>query len=200
MKAARIYIRVSTSDQDAQRQKALIEHTHALGYYIAGTYEDIGTGTNHDRPALQRLIGDIQPGDVVIAEKIDRITRAPLEEAEALIQAMRDKGAVLSIPGLMDLSEITATGMTKIVLDAMQDMLLRLTLQQARDDYETRRQRQAEGIAIAKAKGKYQGRQRNHKLRDDIQRALQSGWGVRETARRLGVSPTTVSKVKAEQA
>lgn len=197
-KAARIYLRVSTEQQDLERQRDIVEEARKLGYYIAGVYEDTGSGTRHDRPGLQRLIADLQPGDVVIAEKIDRITRAPLDEAEALIKAIEQKGARLAIPGLMDLSDIEAEGMAKIVLDGMQAMLLKIALHMSRDDYETRRQRQAQGIEKAKQKGAYQGRKPDLEKRKRVAACLEKGMGIRETSRVVGVSPTTVQRIRNE--
>lgn len=86
------------------------------------------------------MIADLQPGDVVIAEKIDRISRFPLPEAEKLIASIRDKGARLAIPGIVDLSEVVAAndGVSRIVLESVQELLLKLALQIARDDYEIR--------------------------------------------------------------
>ena len=45
------------------------------------------------------MIKDLQPGDVVIAEHIDRISRLPLPEAEKLVASIREKGARISVPG-----------------------------------------------------------------------------------------------------
>lgn len=84
------------------------------------------------------MIADLQPGDVVIAEKIDRISRLPLSETEKLIASIRDKGARLAIPGIVDLSEVVEenNGVSRIVLESVQELLLKLALQTARDDYE----------------------------------------------------------------
>lgn len=67
--------------------------------------------------------------------------RLPLPEAEKLIGSIREKGARLSIPGVVDLTDFVedTDGVTRIVLEGVQDMLLRLALQTARDDYEDRR-------------------------------------------------------------
>lgn len=198
MKAAHIYMRVSTTGQDIERQKQLVSDAEAQGYYIAGEYSDTASGTTSERPELQRMIAAIRPGDVVIAEKIDRITRAPLADAKALIDQIRGKGARLSVPGVLELGQIEAEGTARIVLDAMQNMLLDLALQMARDDYETRRERQRQGIEIAKDKGVYQGRPRNEPMRERVRMLLGSGMGTRATAREVGVSPTTVTRIKKE--
>ena len=146
-----IYLRVSTEEQDLARQAAVESSTRQAGYYIAGVYREKASGARADRPELLRMIADLQPGEVVIAEKIDRLSRLPLPEAERLIATIRAKGARLAIPGLVDLSEVAhaADGMAKIVLESTQEMLLKLALQMARDDYETRRERQPQGITMA---------------------------------------------------
>ena len=155
LKVARLYLRVSTEEQDLARQEALIEAARAAGFYVAGIYREKASGARADRPELLRMIADLQPGEAVVAERIDRLSRLPLPEAEQLVASIQAKGARLAIPGVVDLSDLAgeAEGVAKIVLEAMQTMLLRLALQMAREDYEDRRERQRQGIDIAKAEG-----------------------------------------------
>ena len=100
MKVARIYLRVSTEEQDLTRQTDIVHSAREEGYYIAGIYREKVSGARADRPELLRMIADLQPGEVV-AEKIDRISRLPLAEAEQLVRSIRAKGARLAIPGLV---------------------------------------------------------------------------------------------------
>lgn len=81
MKIARIYLRVSTDEQDLTRQAEIEHSTRSASYYIAGVYREKASGARADRPELLRMIADLQPGEVVVAEKIDRISRLPLAEA-----------------------------------------------------------------------------------------------------------------------
>ncbi|STH54948.1 Putative transposon Tn552 DNA-invertase bin3 [Escherichia coli] len=90
---ARVYLRVSTDAQDLERQEAITTAAKAAGYYVAGIYREKASGARADRPELLRMIGDLQPGEVVIAEKIDRISRLPLPEAERLVASIQAKGA-----------------------------------------------------------------------------------------------------------
>lgn len=73
---------------------------------------------------------------MVVAEKIDRISKLPLAEAEKLVASIWAKGARLAVPGLVDLFELAdeADGVAKIVLVSVQALLLKLALQMARDD------------------------------------------------------------------
>lgn len=197
MKVARIYLRVSTEEQDLTRQSSIVENARAADYYIAGVYREKASGARSDRPELLRLIEDLQPGEVLIAEKIDRISRLPLDEAEALIASIKDKGAKLAIPGILDLSEISenADPVAKIVLEAVQAMLLRLALQMARDDYTTRRDRQKQGIELAKTAGKYAGRKPDTTTHQRIIAFKTAGHSISETARLAACSVAQVKRV-----
>jgi len=197
MKIARLYLRVSTQTQDLQRQEALIDAAKSDGYYVAGVYREKASGARADRPELLRMIADLQPDEVVIAEKIDRISRLPLPEAEKLINAIKAKGAKLAVPGIVDLSELTnaADGVAKVVLESVQDMLLRLALQMARDDYEDRRERQRQGIMLAKGAGRYTGRKANTKIHERIIALRRSGCSIPDTARLAGCSESQVKRI-----
>jgi len=200
MKIARVYLRVSTVEQDLQRQEAIVTDAQAAGYYVAGVYREKASGARADRPELLRMVADLQPGEVVIAEKIDRISRLPLDEAERLVAAIRAKGARLAVPGIVDLSELAsaAKGVPRIVLDAVQDMLLRVALQVARDDYEDRRERQRQGIEQAKRERRYEGRKADVRLHERIIALRSGGRSIADTARLAGCGTTTVKKVWAK--
>ncbi|MBX4893914.1 MULTISPECIES: recombinase family protein [Rhizobium] len=197
MRVARVYLRVSTQGQDLDRQESIIVEAREAGYYIAGVYREKASGARADRPELLRLISDLQPGEVVVAEKIDRISRLPLPEAEKLIAAIRDKGARLAVPGIVDLSDLAASadGVAKIVLESIQGMLLKLALQMARDDFEDRRERQRQGIELAKASGKYAGRQADLVTHERIIAFRSGGNSISRTAKLTGCSETQVKRI-----
>ena len=194
----RIYIRVSTKEQTIERQEHIIEDTKKLGYYIAGVYREQMSGAIDSRPELEKLISDLQPGDYVVAEKMDRISRLPIDAAEKLINRIKEKGAKLLIPGIVDFSDIienTEDSISKIVLENTQELLLKLALQMARDEYETRKIRQKEGIELAKAKGKYKGRKANdilHQQIVDYHILRTPPFSIAETAKILNTSQSMV--------
>jgi DNA invertase Pin-like site-specific DNA recombinase len=201
IRAARVYLRVSTDEQDLTRQEAIVAGARAAGYYVAAVYREKASGARPDRPELLRMVADLQPGEVVVAERIDRISRLPLPEAELLVATIRAKGARLAVPGIVDLSELVAdsAGVARIVLEAVQDMLLRLALQTARDDYDTRRERQREGIEIAKRAGRYNGRKPNLALHKRIIGLRETGMSISRTAELAGCSIAQVKRVTALQ-
>lgn len=197
MKVARIYLRVSTDEQNLTRQAAIVQSTKAAGFYVAGIYREKASGARADRAGLLRMIADLQPGEVVVAEKIDRISRLPLPEAERLVASIRDKGVSLAVPGVVDLSDLAAEakGVAKVVLESVQDMLLKLALQIARDDYEDCRERQRQGVELAKQAGKYTGRKADTTAHERIIALRAGGHSIAQTAKLAGCSESQVKRV-----
>ncbi|WP_371924209.1 recombinase family protein [Pseudomonas sp. R9.37] len=197
MKVARIYMRVSTKEQDLRRQDAITQSARQSGYYIAGVYRDTESGVRYDRPELLRMIEDLQPGDVVIAEQMDRLSRGPLVEAEKLVETIRNKGARISVPGVVDLSDLSSSmeGVARIIMDESQKMILKVILQLAHDEWANRRDRQRQGIRQAQEDGKYKGRRPNKALHGRIVALRTSGHTIAETARLASCSEVTVKRV-----
>src|SRR6218665_62551 len=59
VQVARVYLRVSTDEQDLQRQEAIITAARAAGYYVAGVYREKASGARADRPELLRMVADL---------------------------------------------------------------------------------------------------------------------------------------------
>ena len=200
MKIAQIYLRVSTIEQSNQWQEKIIDEATNNGYYIAKVYREKASGAIKDRPKLRELISDLQPGEIIIAENIDRISRLPLQDAMDLVNEIREKGAFLSIPNIVDLGELMTenqTELSKIIMLSVQEMLLKMALQIARDDYELRRERQLAGIALAKKNKKYKGRKpdlNKHQLILDLWAT--GNYTEAEIAKRVDCSLPQVKRVK----
>ena len=205
LKIARIYLRVSTLQQNLERQRKIIDEAKENGLYIAGIYEEKASGVNASRPELNRLIDDLQEGDWVIAERIDRITRLPPREAELLIQRITEKGAKLHVPDVFsfgNLDELMGEGdslpkyLTEPLMEALQKMFLRMALSIAHEDWKTRRERANQGIARAKREGRMKGRPANEELHKSIIQLTLNGVSITGIASALKCSPSTVSKVR----
>lgn len=205
LKIARIYLRVSTLQQNLERQRKIIDEAKKNGFYIAGIYEEKASGVNASRPELNRLIDDLQEGDWVIAERIDRITRLPPREAELLIQRITEKGARLHVPDVFsfgNLDELMGEGdslpkyLTEPLMEALQKMFLRMALSIAHEDWKTRRERANQGIARAKKEGRMKGRPANEELHKSIIQLTLNGVSITGIASALKCSPSTVSKVR----
>lgn len=200
---ARIYMRVSTEGQDLKRQEILVEKVRKVKGLEYEVYSEKASGTTMNRPELLRLLADIEEGDVVVCERIDRLSRLDVESAEKLIEKIRSKGARLAIEGVCDFSEVIAATqdkMSRIVLETMQSLLLKISLQVAREDYEVLRERQAQGILRAKAEGKFTGRPRDKSKRNKIKKLLNKGtdFSINEIANLVGCSRGLVYEVKKE--
>ncbi len=104
------------------------------------------------------------------------------------------------MPGIVDLSQLTeaSSGVAKVVLQGVQDMLLRVALQIARDDFEDRRERQRQGIDLAKGAGRYTGRKPDAKMHERVIALKSAGCSIAETARLAGVSVSQVKRVWAQ--
>lgn len=205
LKIARIYLRVSTLQQNLDRQRKIIDEAKENGFYIAGIYEEKASGVNASRPELNRLIDDLQEGDWVIAERIDRITRLPPREAELLIQRITEKGAKLHVPDVFsfgNLDELMGEGdslpkyLTEPLMEALQKMFLRMALSIAHEDWKTRRERANQGIARAKKEGRMKGRPANEELHKSIIQLTLNGVSITGIASALKCSTSTVSKVR----
>lgn len=94
-----IYIRVSTKRQAEEgysipeQLERLKKYSEAMDWIIADTYIDDGyTGTNMDRPELQRMIKDVQKGlcDVVVVDKIDRLARNLIDSVTMVDSIFKD--------------------------------------------------------------------------------------------------------------
>lgn len=201
----RAYLRASTDEQDASRARDMLDSfAKDNGQAVACWYIENASGASAERAELTRLLNDAQHGDVLLVESIDRLSRLPAADWQRLRAKIDKKGVrvvAIDLPtshaamGAADGDEFTAR-----MLDAINSMMLDMMAAIARKDYEQRRERQAQGIAQAKAKGKYRGRPQDNVKRDKIRSCLAKGMGVRETARITGTSPATVSAVKKEAA
>jgi DNA invertase Pin-like site-specific DNA recombinase len=59
IRAARVYLRVSTDEQDLTRQEAIVTGARAAGYYVAAVYREKASGARPDRPELLRMVADL---------------------------------------------------------------------------------------------------------------------------------------------
>ncbi|AUJ98460.1 LacI family DNA-binding transcriptional regulator [Escherichia coli] len=195
------YLRASTMEQDALRSKNRLKEFAALhGHRIAGWYVENASGASLNRPELTRMLADMEPGDVILIEQVDRLSR--LNDAGWVILRKEITDKRLSVVSLdlptshMALTNAVRDDFTRSMLKAVNSMMLDMLAAIARKDYEDRRRRQAEGICKAKAEGKYRGRvadAQKHELIRTLR--MVNGKSLRETARLAGVSKMTVIRV-----
>lgn len=208
MLTARIYMRVSTDEQDLLRQNQLIDDAKNKGFYIAGVYREKISGNTEwtNRPELHRLINDLQSNDIVVAESIDRLTRLEPIKALELVDAITSKGAKIQVPEIFDFEIITGSKLKSssdfdpnfLMSDffaGIQRTFLKIAVSIAHHDYNQRKERQKQGIALAKEKGKYKGKQANIELHKAIIEQRKNGISIVKTAKMLNTSESTVIRV-----
>lgn len=199
MSFIRAYLRASTKDQDATRaQSDLQRFAEERGLRIAATYMENESGASLQRPELFRLLSDCQPGDVLLVEQVDRLSRLNAEDWERLkteIKARRVKVVALDLPTSWGMATASADDIQSRMLDAINGMMLDMLAAIARKDYEDRRRRQSQGIAKAKEAGAYRGRPEDTDRNAAILRMLQSGQSWSTIIAATGCSRSTLSRL-----
>jgi DNA invertase Pin-like site-specific DNA recombinase len=194
---ARLYLRASTKDQDALRaQEQLEAFAEERGLTIAGTYIENESGATLARPELFRLIKDCRPGDVLLVEQVDRLSRLTETDWRKLrveIDAKQIRIVALDLPTSWSMA--SGDDFTARMFSAINGMLLDVLAAVARKDYEDRRRRQDQGILRAKAEGKYRGRPEDTKRNSAIASMLKAGssWSMIQSATKC--SRATIAKI-----
>lgn len=200
----RAYLRASTDQQDASRARGqLIDFVKERGLQVASFYTENESGASLQRPELFRLLDDCQPGDVLLIEQVDRLSRLTNDDWCKLRNDIEQRGVsivALDLPTSWMLLDNGASGeFMGRMLAAINGMLLDMLAAVARKDYEDRRRRQDQGIAKAKAQGRYAGRALDTEKRADIRAMLDRGHSYSEIQRILETSRATIASVAKER-
>ena len=136
------YARCSTEDQNPARQEQILKEAGCEKIFL-----DMLSGKDRNRPELAKMLDYVREGDVLYVESISRLARST-RDLLTIVDELTEKGVqFVSQKESID----TQTPQGKFMLTVFAAM--------AELERDQIRQRQAEGIAIAKAKGKYKGRQ-----------------------------------------
>jgi DNA invertase Pin-like site-specific DNA recombinase len=195
------YLQVSTKEQDALRAKNRLKaFVEDKGVRLASWYTENVSGASLQRPELLRLLDDAAPGDIILIEQVDRLSRLDEECWLKLKHLIQEKHLVvvsLDLPtSHMALTAGASDEFTQAMLKAINGMMLDMLAAIARKDYQDRRRRQEEGITKAKAVGKFRGRQADLKMHANIiELRVKNSQSIRDTARLCGVSERTVIRV-----
>lgn len=140
------YARISASDQNMGRQLEQLKHVDKL-------FQEAISGASKDRPQLQAMLEYIREGDIVVVTELERLGRNNKELTEVMnnIQA---KGATLEVINLPTLRGIEDDNLRRL----LNNLILELYKYQAQAERERIKERQAQGIVLAKKQGKYRGR------------------------------------------
>lgn len=195
----RAYLRASTDDQDAARARGDLEQFAAdRGLKVAAWYLENESGAKLDRPELFRLIRDASPGDVLLVEQVDRLSRLTVDDWEKLKHLLAEKRirvVALDLPTSWMGATASLDETTRAILDAVNRMLLDMLAAVARKDYTDRRRRQAQGIERAKEAGLYRGRKADADRHAIIASMLDKGHSWSEVCKATKASRSTIKRV-----
>ena len=149
------YIRVSSKDQCEERQ---IMAMREFGVKDEDVFLDKKSGKDFDRPHYKRMLRKLKPGDVVVIKSIDRLGRSygDIQEQWRVITKEKHTDVVVLDMPLLD----TRRKADDLTGTFIADLVLQILCYVAQVERENTRQRQAEGIAAAKARGVRFGRKR----------------------------------------
>lgn len=171
------YRRVSTVDQNADRQLD--------GVLVDKLFTDKASGKDVHRPELSKALDYVREGDTLVVHSMDRLARN-LDDLRRIVRELNDKG--VRVEFVKEAQVFTGED------NPMSNLMLSLLGAVAEFERSLIRERQREGIALAKALGKYRGGQ--PKLTDEqaaeVVRRHAGGEGVAPLAREFGVSRQTV--------
>jgi DNA invertase Pin-like site-specific DNA recombinase len=171
------YVRVSTVDQHPDRQLDQIP--------VDRTFTDRASGKDTARPQLDALLHFARDGDTVVVHSMDRLARN-LDDLRRIVRALTARGVRVEFVK----EQLTFTGE-----DAPLATLL-LSVLGAFAEFERAliRERQREGIALAKQRGAYRGRKKalNAAQIVEMKRRIESGEKKAQVARDLGISRETL--------
>ena len=146
------YIRVSTKEQNIDRQIAALEPYSIPPQNI---FCDHQSGKDFDRPAYRRLMKKLKPGDLVIVKSIDRLGR---NYNDILVQWQHITKTVGADILVLDMELLDTRRKNNLTGTLIADLVLQIFAYVAQTEREFIRQRQAEGIAAAKARGQRLGK------------------------------------------
>lgn len=185
------YIRVSTTDQNLERQELRLKE---IG--CEKLFADKMSGATKERPGLQSMLAFIREGDVVITTELDRLGRNNQELTE-IMDEIRRKGASFEAMNLPSTAGIQDENIRRLI----NTVIIEVYKYVAESERKKIRERQRQGIEIAKHEGKYKGGQFKFKEDDPrLQLAFKfylEGKSIREVSALTGISTATFNRYKA---
>lgn len=180
------YARTSTTDQKAGLE-AQLRDLQQVG--CSKIFSEELSSVADRRPQLEAVIEWAREGDILVVTKLDRLARS-VADLVTITEALRKKGVGLRILA-MNLDTSTPTG--KLMLNLLGSI--------AEFERELMLERQREGIAKAKAEGKYAGRQPTARRKaDDVMRMKAEGKSANDIVKTLEISRASVFRIIKENA
>lgn len=189
------YVRVSTKEQNEDRQFLALKNFEIKPGNI---FMDKQSGKNFERKNYQKLMRKIKRGDVVVVKSIDRFGRNYREIIDEWRKITQGKKADIIV---IDMPLLDTTKNKDLFGTFISDLVLQILSFVAENERVNIRQRQAEGIAAAKAKGIKFGRPRKYYPEDYIEIIDKVEGGIltkKQAIEIMGVSNKTYYRIKKE--
>ncbi|KKW74636.1 recombinase family protein, partial [Lactococcus cremoris] len=139
------YARVSSKEQNLDRQLEALQD-------VSKVFSDKASGQSTERPQLQAMLTYLREGDIVVVTELDRLGRNNKELTE-LMNQIQQKGATLEVLNLPSMTGIEDDNLRRLI----NNLMIELYKYQAESERKRIRERQAQGIAIAKQRGRFKG-------------------------------------------
>ena len=180
------YARVSSKDQNLDRQLAALKKEKVFRIFT-----DTVSGSSTQRPGLDGALNYVRAGDQLIVVSMDRLARS-LIDLHRLVDELTERGVSVKFLKEGQTYSLDSSPVAKLMLGLLGSV--------AEFERSIIRERQAEGIAKAKARGVYKGRAKvlNEEQVAQAREWVGAGIPKAEVARRLGIGRTTLYKYLAD--
>lgn len=197
------YLRVSTQEQNLARQEQAIADWQAqnnIQKEDLKVFAEKISGKDTNRPQLQELLHFIRERDTVVIQSLDRLGRNSAD-IKNLLQDIQSRGASIEI---LDLPSFAGVN-DRALKDLLTNLVIEVFSYVAESERLKIKERQRQGIEIAKTKGAYKGRQTRYHagatgtdklVYDKIVNDLKTGIAVSKIANSVNVSRNTVYKIQ----
>ncbi|QIW59633.1 recombinase family protein (plasmid) [Lactococcus raffinolactis] len=155
------YARVSSKEQNLDRQLEALQS-------VSKVFSDKASGQSTERPQLQAMLDYLREGDIVIVTELDRLGRNNKDLTE-IMNDIQQKGATLEVLNLPSMNGIEDENLRRLI----NNLVVELYKYQAESERKRIKERQAQGIELAKKKGRFTGRKSTFQKDDPLlQRAF----------------------------
>lgn len=182
------YARISSADQNLDRQLKKLKGTKRI-------FQEAMSGAEKNRPQLKAMLDYIREGDIVVVTELERLGRNNGHLTEVM-NAIQDKGATLEVLNLPTLQGIEDDNLRRLLFN----LIIEIYKYQAQAERERIKERQTQGIALAKENGRYTGRKSlftedDSRLKHAFE-LFQSGLTDREVSSMTGINERTFRRYR----
>ncbi|MDT2597472.1 recombinase family protein [Enterococcus dongliensis] len=192
------YARVSSKEQNLERQFELLKCAE-----VKKIFYDKLSGKDNNRPQLKEMLNYIREDDIIVVSELDRLGRNN-KEITSIMNQIQDKGATIEILNLPSLSGIQDDNLRRL----LNNLIIELFKYTAENERKQIRERQRQGIELAKEKGKYRGRplaysadstdKQKRVTHEKIVEMLGEDVPITQISKELDVSRNTIYRIRDE--